>query len=312
MEVRTVKQHIKDKKFDKFYIFTGPEIQLQNIYINKIAEVAGLVVSRLDSVVDLYKSKRGASLVNNRYCYVIRDDKDFMKNEAAWNSIERMIGDNLLILLYTQIDKRNKFYKHYKDKQVVFEYLEPAVLVKYIKKELDLSDTKALRLAEICENDYARILLEIDKIKTFKAAYKAQKLSDEEALDRLLKDGDIYQPPKDAVFDFVAKVLDRTPKSAFQLLEECKEVGEAPLIMQSVMYTQFKHLLQYQSCASKDISVSTGLTGWDIKLVKDKKDNYRTGELVWILRFLRSLEKGIKIGEIEPDMCMDYTLVNIL
>lgn len=309
MEVVTVKQHIKTKQFEKFYIFTGPEIHIQNIYINKISQVGGYEINRLDYVTDIYKTKRGSSFVSKKYCYVIRDDKEFAKNEDAWKSITKVLGNNILILLYTTIDKRGKFFKHFKDDIVTFEYLELPVLVKYIQKEIKLSEDNAKKLAQVCEMDYSRILLEIDKIKTFQ---NITSYDDNKAFLELLNSGDIYQPPKDAIFDFVDAVLQRKPKLTFSLFQQCRDVGEANLVMQSVMYTQFKHLLQYQSCKSNDVTKSTGLSAWDIKLVKDKKGNYGTGELVYNLKFLRSIEKGIKIGEIEEDICIDYALVNIL
>ena len=315
MEAITVKQHIKNKQFNKFYIFSGPEIQIQNIYINKIAQSAGLTISRIDTVLDIYKKGRSSSLVKANYCFVVRDDMEFMKNDKAWSSIINMLGDNMLILLITQVNKREKFYKHYKDDIVMFDYLDIPVLKKYVQKEIPLSENNAEKLVKLCEQDYSRILLEIDKIKSWREEYikgTRESIDYNGAFLRLVSSGDIYQQPKDAIFEFVDAVLQRKPRLSFTLLEDCKGVNEASLVMQSVMYTQFKHLLQYQSCTSEDVSKSTGLSGWDIKLVKDKKGIYSTGELVYIMKRLRNIEKDIKIGQMEDSICIDYALVNIL
>lgn len=315
MEVKVVKQHIKDKVFDKFYIFSGDEIALQNIYINKIAQVANLTIKRIDSMSEIYNSKRGRSFVNQSYCYVIRDDKDFMKYEKAWDTVEQILGSNMLIFLITQVDKRSKFYKHFKDKIVEFNYLDTNVLVRYIQKECGLNEKNATRLAQLCENDYSRILLEIDKIKCYREAYNqdnSNETDDNQVLLWLIEDGTIYQPPKDAIFDFVDMVLRHNILKSFELLEDCKNVGEASMVMQSVLYNNVKHLLQVQSCDSKDISKSTGLSGWDIKLVRDKCGTYRNGQLVDALRLLRWIEKGIKTGGIEDAMSIEYFLVNFL
>jgi len=311
MDAQTVKQHIKNKTFDKFYIFTGEEIAIQNIYINKIADISDMAIKRIDTVAELFGSKRGSSFVKQSYCYVVRDDKDFMKNEKAWPLVKSVIGSNMLILLITQVDKRSKFYKQYKDNIVEFNKLEMPVILRYIYQEIDLNESNATKLAELCERDYSRVLLEIDKIKSYQAA-RSSVDSINDAFELLVSKGVIYQPPKDAIFDFADAVLSRKVRLSFELLQDCKGVGEATLVMQSVLYNQMKHLLQVQSCTSNDISKSTGLSGWDIKLVKDKCGKYSNRELVSALQLLQNIEKGIKIGTIEDSVAIDYFLVNTL
>ena len=62
---------------------------------------------------------------------------------------------------------RATFYKHYKDEIIDFEPLPDGILKKYIQKEIALSDKSCQKLIDICEHDYGRILLEIDKIKRY-------------------------------------------------------------------------------------------------------------------------------------------------
>ena len=138
MEVGAVKKQIKNKDLGKFYIFTGPEIEAQRIYVNKMAEVAGMEVQRIDSVGYIYNRQR--SLFSKPKCYVCRDDKEFMKTEKAWDTIADVIGDNMLILLITEVDKRTKFYKRFSDEIVEFDYMKRDTLKKYILKQIGLSE----------------------------------------------------------------------------------------------------------------------------------------------------------------------------
>jgi hypothetical protein len=201
---------------------------------------------------------------------------------------------------------------------VEFEQLPEATLKKYIKKKIELSDKNCGKLIEICEHDYSRILLEIDKIKTFREyphhtdLFAESKMSEDASFTELLKQGVIYQPSKDAIFDFVDAILKRQSKRTFNLLKQCYDVGESTIVLLSVLYTNVKQVLQVQSCESSDISKSTGLTAWQIKCAKEKAGRYEIWELVDALRLIRDVEKGIKTGQIEDNIAIQYVLVNML
>ena len=91
-----------------------------------------------------------------------------MNSEKLQQQIDAgLLGDNMLIHLLTIVDKRTKFYKAYKDAIIEFERLSDTMLKKYIQKEIKLSERNTERLIDVCEHDYGRILLEIDKIKRY-------------------------------------------------------------------------------------------------------------------------------------------------
>ena len=174
-------------------------------------------------------------------------------------------------------------------------------MAKYIAKEIELSNKEVDTLIKVCDSDYGRILLEIDKIKR-----------SGQTLQELLDNGTIAVPPYDAIFDFVDAVLKRKVSWAFDLLEQCYEVGEATMVMLSVLFSNAKQVLQVQACDSKDIAGTTGLTAWQVKNAKEKCGHYSIGELVYMLKLIQRVEKGIKTGQIEEDNAMEYILVNVL
>jgi DNA polymerase III delta subunit len=310
VDVLAVKNHIKTRSPNNLYLFTGEEIAVQNIYINKIAECKGLEKVRVDSITDIYGKLKNKSFIQKSYCYIIRDDREFMTNEKLWGEIKNVIGDNILIFLITTVDKRSKFYKQYKDTIVEFNLLEPQILKKYIRKEINLSDVNCDKLINICESSYSRILLEINKIDTYISANNT--VTPDSAFIKLLNDGTIFQSPLDAIFDYVEALLKHQTKRAFDLLEQCYAVGESTIVLLSVLYNNVKQVLQVQSCESKDIVNSTGLTAWQVKCAKEKTGYYSTGDLVYMLRLIRDTEMKIKTGEIEEQMAMYYIMVNVL
>ena len=307
MNITDVKTHIKNKKIQSYYIFAGDEIEVQRIYINKIAEVLGYEVVRADCISDVWPSIITPTLFDKPCVYVVRDDKDLLQDEKLNNNLTSdKLNGNVIINLITTVDKRTKWYKANSDKIVLFERLSDEVLIKYIQRITTLNRRNCERLIAICDSDYSQILLEIDKIKRFNND------NHNEAFEQLLSEGAIYQPPKDAIFDLVDAILKRQIDRVYNLFEQCKEIGEANLVILSVLYKNTKQVLQVQACESSDICNSTGLTSWQVRCAKDKCGNYSIGELVNILKLIQKIQKGILTGQIEDSMSVEYLLVNIL
>lgn len=311
MEVTELKKHIKAKEFDKWYIFHGEEHQVMKIFLKQMAKVLGAELSYIDSIYDVVSQAKVKSLIPTKHIYVIMDDKDFLTTEKMW---DKFIGlkDDIVVFYYTSSDQRLKFWKKFKDRAIEFKKLDERSLTKYIQKEIPLSENNCHRLIEVCESDYSRILLEIDKIKHWREGYgrdKQQLMPEDNALLRLLNDGTIYQPPKDAIFDFVNAVLERNPTKAFNLLEQSYAVGEANMVLLSVLYTNVRNLLIYQSAKPGD---DTGLTGWQKKNIAPFKNNYSNGELVKMMNLIRECEKGIKTGTMPDDISVQYVMVNVM
>ena len=309
MEILDVRQQIRNKKIDNFYIFTGEECAIQLAYVKKLAEVGGCKVNRLDTIADLY-NQRVTSLVKQRFCFVIMNDMDMIKNERSWGkNLWKALGNNMLILQFTTLDKRSSFYKHFEDKIVEFKYLHDNILLKYLRRDTKLSTPYAKKLIEICEHDYSRIQLEVDKIRRYA---ELKKISEDDSLRQLVESDIIYVPAQDRVFDFVDAVASGRITDAFKLLDACRASEEPTLIMISLLYAQIRRMLQVQGCQTKDIAKTTGLQDWEVRNAKAYCGVYSNHELVDALKLIREVEKGIKVGLITEDVSMDYLLIKIL
>lgn len=166
MDVNEIKSQIKNKKLDHFYIFTGDEWKVQQIYIQQIAKVSKLKITYIDTITDVWSQINNKGFMKNPMCYVVRDDDVILQNDKVQMRLNTIKSD-IVILLLSNIDKRTKFYKIYKNKIVEFNSLKPDILKKYIQKEVDLTDKNYKLLMDICDYNYGRCLLEIDKIKQY-------------------------------------------------------------------------------------------------------------------------------------------------
>lgn len=309
MELSAVKAQIKNRKVSNFYIFTGEETQVQNIYINKIADVTGSSIVFADSLTEIYSNLFSRSLFDKNSCYVILDDEDFITNDKLWD-IQLKIKDGVtLILKYTNIDKRSRFYNRFKNIIVEFNHLSENVMIKHIRKEIDLSESNCKRLIGLCESDWGRILIEVDKIKNYADALK---LDDEIAFRELLNQKAIYQPPQDAIFDLVDAILRRKLKLSFQLLQECININENTFAILSVLYNNARQVLQVQTCEGRNIEQSTGLTAWQVKCAKERCGYYSIDDLTYLIQIISKIDNGIKNGLIEESVAIPYLIVNLM
>ncbi len=310
MDLQTLKAHIKTREFEPVYIFTGPEVGVMDIYIKQMAKAQDAVVTRLDGIDDLAKKMHKGAMLKNRSVYILRDCKEFIQDSdfALKITQKNTLSGASLILIYTSIDKRSKVYKTYQDSIVEFQPIKPEILVKYIQKDVILHNESYAKLMEVCEYDYSRIMLEVDKIKRYAVTVGA---SHEVAFRALMSAGAIFQPPKDAVFDFVDAVLKGKKALAFELLRSSYEFGEATMVLLSNLYNSTKQLLQVQSFKGDGkITEATGLTPFQVKLASERKGKNSIGDLIYLMRLVRDTEKGIKTGAIEESMAMPYILAN--
>jgi len=300
MEVIDLKNLIKSNQIPNFMIFAGEEYMVQKIYIQQIAKVMNLKVQYIDAVADIVQSLGTKSLFSENHLYLVRDDKDFMQSDKVAEVIAKLKSD-MLILTLTTLDKRLKFIKTYNSSIVDFKPLKSENLKVYIKREIDLSDRNIDILMEICEYSYGRCLLEIDKIKRYGGKVN-------ETFQYLVETGAIYTPPRDAVFDFVKAVLQNKPKLAYELLQDCKEIGEATLIIISNLYNLTRWIYQVQNCKSDNIEKSTGLTYWQIKNAKECGKHFSNDDLEYLMRLCQNVEIRLKQGRIAEDIAVDYIL----
>lgn len=315
MKLPDLQKQIVSKNIDRVLLLFGEEVAIMDIYLDKIYKVTNGDVFRFDSVKEAY-----AKLVQRRITasgsrvFVVRDDKDFVKADKEWakvfNAAEN--SNDHLIIIYSAIDKRGKFYKQNQEKLCEFEKLSSSVLAGYIDKLLPgMSNQDKELFSEVCECSYSRILLEADKVKHYA---KVSRLENPQAFRELSRQGVIYQPIGDITFAFTDAILTRNKKDTAKYLLQAKAVGESEVLTLSVLYNGFKQILMVQGLGrdQSEPCKRTGLTPWQVKMAKEKQGHYSIAELVNALKVIRFVEKGIKTGAIDSDVAVEYVIVNIM
>lgn len=312
MNLMDLKTQIVGKSLGNFYIFTGDEIGVINIYLNQMAKVKSLHIIRDESVQDVWGkvSVRGM-FASEPALYVVRGDKDFQKQENNWDTVIGGLKDNVLILLYDKLDSRLKFGKRFKDNVVQFDKLDKPVLEKYIMQKLPgVSSEKAGRLADVCGGSYDVSMLECDKVLTYLQCSRLK--SADSCIERLIADGTIYQSQETDVFQFVDAVCKRERATAFDICGRLLDDGASSINILGTLYTSLKALLLIQCCTGSNIGEITGLDNGTIYYNRKRTGHYSNGELVRAVRLISETVQGIKSGYVDDVYATDYILVSII
>lgn len=163
MDIVKFKKQVQQGKLDHFYVFTGDEIALQNIYLNQLSNI-----KRVDTVLEIWSKLKSSNKLfkqDAEHVYVVRDDKDFMSKDNILELISN-IKHNTLILQVTKLDKKTKFYKAVKDYVIEFNTMTTKQLLPTIMNLMPVKNSKmATEFIEACNNDYGTIMSELDKVK---------------------------------------------------------------------------------------------------------------------------------------------------
>ena len=133
-----------------FIIYSGTDYKRISQEVRKLIDGSQMPYNQSNSVSSIVSRLYQKSLLSGSQAFIIRYDDDFIKaDEADWQRVLDNIHDNVVILLYTTIDKRSRFYKFFKkyikiydlpeQEKIIFSFVE-SVCKRDIKKSFEYAD----------------------------------------------------------------------------------------------------------------------------------------------------------------------------
>lgn len=315
MQLVDLKRQIQSGSVLNFYVFAGEETGIMKHYINQLSKVLNRPIEYIDTVQSAFERTSRSGLVYNPKVIVVQDDKAFLKAESLWDRIGKGLKRDTLILVFSKIDKRSKFFKHFED-YVAFNPLPSQVLAQYIMKSSHLNEQNAVILADICQCSYNRAMQECDKLNSY-VSYRTSicdEITPDMAFRLLLNNGTIYQPIGDITFEIVESIMKRNDvKKIEKMLMQARQIKEPALLSLSLLYNNFRIQLMYQSLIDKSNAEQTaGLTNREVKTAQYRDGVYKLPEVVRALQLIQSIEFGIKTGAIPEEIALDYLVAQIV
>lgn len=302
MNIAELKKDMKANNLAGLYIFTGEEIYIRNLYIEQIVDL-GFIWKELPTVAELFKSVGTTKLIQKPTLYVIRDDMDFIKQDSTvWDKLVAWVNNsvNKVILIYNNIDKRNKFFKTFEENTVKFEKLSETVLLKYVQKETDISKENALDLIHRCDSNFNLCLLELNKVIMFSLS---NNISIDEAYRKCCADRIVLDLPKESLEKYITAVMNKDFSLAIEISNDFDFTEEPPLKILAFLYNSFEALfavVAYESGLSLKKNES-GANFWAVKNAEIFGMKWQIKQVRDMMDFIQFLESGIKMGMVSAD-----------
>lgn len=318
MELVDLMKSISFNSIPHFLILYGEEQKIIDIYIQNIVQsVEGKRVV-VDNVSQVIKDNGKKSLDKSIKVYVVTEDTAFLRKDESWETVIKSMHKNYVILRYHALDKRSAFVKKNQQNIVEFSHLSDEVLQQYIYRDLpDLCEKNVSKLISYCNNDYGRILLEIDKIWQAQSSRLSNfniNLDSNDCFEELDKQGLFHKEIGDITFELTDAVLGGYTELAIKKLDEAKRKGEPAMMIASILYNGFRNLLAYQGLGSnKQGAVErTGLSKGDIWRCSKNVGGYSIEEVKRNMLICQNIESGIKTGSVDEDIALEYLVLSCL
>lgn len=314
MDIVSLNQEIRDKKLSSsLYIFCGEEMEIMNDYIEKISSISNLPVMHIDSMDVIYHKIKNTSLFGTSYLYVIVEDGKYLKQQnSVWERFNQSnFGNDMVILIYSNLDKRSKFYNFHKEDIVLFEKLSEKVLISLAIKKFGISQDNASRLAKRCDYSYGRMVREYEKINNYA---KATNLDIDKAFHKAFDLNLVVIDTKNVINDFIANVLDADYESTWFYKSIMEASNEPHLKILSSLYIAIKSVMQIQDCQSKNresILNKTGISIDNLERYESFKGIYPTHVLINALLNIRISEESIKSGNLDMEIALEKCLCDL-
>ena len=313
MELVKLMKKISEDNIPHFLILFGEEQKILELYEDKIAEKLQAKKVMCESVSNFVSTAGRKSIDKSKKVYIVQEDMNYLKAEDSWDKIQKYVRKNYIILRYHSLDKRSSFVKKNQQNIVEFSHLSDDVLQQYIQRDLpDLSDENVSKLISYCNNDYGRILLEIDKVKQYMKSIKSK--NEDKCFEELDKQGLFHKEIGDITFELTDAVLGGYPEKAIQKLDEAKRKGEPAMMIATILYTGFRNLLSYQGLGkNKQGAVErTGMTNGEVWRCSKLTGGYNITELKRNMFLCQKVESGVKMGTIDEDIALEYLVLSCL
>lgn len=309
------------------YFLYGPDSFRSRQKLNEIIEgykkvhKSGLNLIYIDakekSFSDFYSNFKITSMFAEKKMIILRNvfsakgeggsfQEEFLENIK---NIEEL-KDIVLIYQDDTVDERTKFFKELKKKVKCqeFEFLQPAVLAKFIFSEFEKrgnkinSDAISLLLSSVGNNLW-QMEKEIEKLSNYKKGGIVEK-----------KDVELLVKPniENDIFKTIDALASKNKKDALTYLHKHLDGGDNSLYLLSMIAYQFRNLLSIKELMElKKPLNNSGLHPFVVKKTSYLCNYFSMPQLKKIYQKIFEMDADIKVGKIDPELALDLLVSEI-
>lgn len=183
--------------------------------------------------------------------------------------------------------------------------LNPLWVKDYLFSCLDGVDKKSLeKLFKESKQDIYRLDNEIKKLLPFSKKEKTI------VFRKMESDGQFSDMTDKTVFDFTNAILRKDKETLVELLLNIESINFDPLALPTLLYTNFKRYIQVWM-AKNPTEDSVGLSQKAIYAISRQPKVYNKEQLINCFKFVCSIDKMLKSGNIENYWLLDYIICKV-
>ena len=264
--METIKNHVKEKKFDKLYFFHGEESFLSDYYVKLVKKYTvgddefNFISLDSEDVLSFQDAIESTPVFSEEKLVIIKGidfSKDWKSDTVVF--FEEML-DNMpyytrLVFVCGNIDKKSKIYKLLSSKctECVFEYQKPWDVVKWIikvaaSKGITIDVDAAEMITEYAGVNMNLLVNEIDKMASF--AGEGGKITSEIVESLCTKNINAK------VYSLMDAIMAKKATEALLILNELKREKEEPNYINGSLMRNILGVLQYKALKEEGKSIT--------------------------------------------------------
>ncbi len=219
----------------------------------------------------------------------------------------------VFIMIETQVDKRSKLYKVFKDKGRICEFTkqDEATLKRWIsgivKKENKMISDQVLNLfLEKTGTDMENIRTELEKL--FCYTIKREEITCDDV------NNICTQRISNRIFEMVSAIAEKRQRDALDMYHDLLTLKESPMGILALIARQFNLMLQVKELqqkglTSKAIGEKTGLSPYIVQKYEKQSAKFKMKELTNALNACVSADEAVKTGKLNDVLSIELLII---
>lgn len=310
-----LRQNLKEKNYERLYVFFGEEVYLKELYIKKLLELVPndgfeefnkiIIDSKESTLSEIATTLEGFPMMSDRRVVLIENSGAFKSasqevKDFYTKAFNILAEDTILIFSESEVDKRSALYKAAAKAgmTVDFEPLSYPDVVAFVQREVkelggSIQKDVAEYLVNICDSGLSSVKNEILKLVS------ANKEITKTDIDRLTS-----KSLQVKVFDLCDFLMEGKTEEALRLIENLKAVKESPFKLLYILFGTFDKMLKAklsegEGIAYRDIVSELGVSPFIAKKYINGAKAFSEDELILMVARAAETDLAIKQGRVD-------------
>lgn len=317
-----IKEHIKSGDFKPFYLLHGEETYLKKLYRDKLKQA---IIDSEDTMnysyyegkdfdqKDMVSIAQTMPFFADRRLIIVEHSGLFKNQSDLVEQLAKAAESTIVIFVETEVDKRNRLYKFFKDKGCIAEMngLDEKNLKLFVASLLGQEGKKITTqtldyLLDRTGSDMLHLQNEVKKLSSYADGRDVITIADIDAVVTVQITGKMFQ-----MIDAIGL---KQLENALNMYYDLVALKEKPLSILYLMIRHFNILLQIKDLsrrgiASNQMAEKVGVPSFAVNKYLAQTKNFTSSKLKEYLEYGTELEESVKTGRMAEHIAVEMSII---